>query len=137
MYKAAKIAQADGFISELKDGYESFVARGGGNFSGGQKQRLCIARALAKPADVYVFDDSFSALDNQTDANLRKAIKENLHDAAIIIVAQKLSSIVDADEIIVWDKGEIVGKGTHKELLAQNSVYQEFAQSQQLNGRNE
>lgn len=137
MYRAAKIAQADDFISQLQDGYESFVSRGGGNFSGGQKQRLCIARALAKPADVYMFDDSFSALDNQTDANLRKAIKQNLQDAAIIIVAQKLSSIVDADEIIVLDKGEIVGKGTHKELLAQNSVYQEFAQSQQLKGRDE
>lgn len=135
IYKAAAIAHAHSFITEQKDGYDSFVARGGGNFSGGQKQRLCIARALAKPADVYIFDDSFSALDNQTDASVRKAIKQNIQDAAIIIVAQKLSSIADADEIIVLDKGQIVGKGTHQELLAQNAVYQEFAQSQQMEGR--
>ena len=134
MYKAAEIAQAAPFISTLENGYESFVARGGNNFSGGQKQRLCIARALAKQADVYIFDDSFSALDNQTDANVRKAIKENIKNSAIIIVAQKLSSIVDADEIIVLDKGRIVGKGTHEQLLKNNKVYQEFASSQQLKG---
>lgn len=132
MVKAAQIAQADGFISALKEGYNSAVARGGTNFSGGQKQRLCIARALAKPADVYVFDDSFSALDNRTDAMVRKAIKENLHNVAVIIIAQKLSSILDADEIIVLDKGKIVGKGTHEELLETNAVYREFAVSQQL-----
>lgn len=134
MYTASKIAQADSFITQLKDGYDSFVARGGTNFSGGQKQRLCIARALAKTADVYVFDDSFSALDNQTDAKVRKAIKENIKNAATIIVAQKLSSIIDADEIILLDKGKIVGKGTHLELLSKNEIYQEFAQSQQLKG---
>ncbi len=132
MVKAAQIAQADEFISALKEGYDSAVARGGTNFSGGQKQRLCIARALAKPADVYVFDDSFSALDNRTDAMVRKAIKENLHNVAVIIIAQKLSSILDADEIIVLDKGKIVGKGTHEELLETNAVYREFAVSQQL-----
>lgn len=132
MIKAAQIAQADGFISALKEGYDSVVARGGTNFSGGQKQRLCIARALAKPADVYVFDDSFSALDNRTDAMVRKAIKENLHNVAVIIIAQKLSSILDADEIIVLDKGKIVGRGTHEELLETNAVYREFAVSQQL-----
>lgn len=134
MYTASKIAQADSFITQLKDGYDSFVARGGTNFSGGQKQRLCIARALAKTADVYVFDDSFSALDNQTDTKVRKAIKENIKNAATIIVAQKLSSIIDADEIILLDKGKIVGKGTHLELLSKNEIYQEFAQSQQLKG---
>ena len=132
MIQAAKIAQADGFVSALKEGYDSVVARGGTNFSGGQKQRLCIARALAKQADVYVFDDSFSALDNRTDAMVRKAIKENLHDVAVIIIAQKLSSILDADEIIVLDKGHIVGKGTHEELLKSNAIYREFAVSQQL-----
>ena len=132
MIQAAKIAQADGFVSALKEGYDSVVARGGTNFSGGQKQRLCIARALAKRADVYVFDDSFSALDNRTDAMVRKAIKENLHDVAVIIIAQKLSSILDADEIIVLDKGRIVGKGTHEELLKTNAIYKEFAVSQQI-----
>lgn len=132
MIQAAKIAQADGFVSALKEGYDSVVARGGTNFSGGQKQRLCIARALAKRADVYVFDDSFSALDNRTDAMVRKAIKENLHDVAVIIIAQKLSSILDADEIIVLDKGRIVGKGTHEELLETNAIYKEFAVSQQI-----
>lgn len=134
MRHASKIAQADSFITQLEDGYDSYVARGGSNFSGGQKQRLCIARALAKTADVYVFDDSFSALDNQTDAKVRKGIKENIKNSAIIIVAQKLSSIIDADEIIVLDKGRIVGKGTHQELLLKNQIYQEFAQSQQLKG---
>lgn len=132
MVKAAQIAQADGFVSALKEGYDSVVARGGTNFSGGQKQRLCIARALAKQADVYVFDDSFSALDNRTDALVRKAIKENLHNVAVIIIAQKLSSILDADEIIVLDKGRIVGKGTHEELLKTNAIYKEFAVSQQI-----
>lgn len=132
MVKAAKIAQADGFVSSLKEGYDSVVARGGTNFSGGQKQRLCIARALAKKADVYVFDDSFSALDNRTDAMVRKEIRENLHDVAVIIIAQKLSSILDADEIIVLDKGRIVGKGTHEELLKTNVIYKEFAVSQQI-----
>lgn len=132
MVKAAQIAQADGFVSALKEGYDSVVARGGTNFSGGQKQRLCIARALAKQADVYVFDDSFSALDNRTDAMVRKAIKENLHNVAVIIIAQKLSSILDADEIIVLDKGRIVGKGTHEELLKTNTIYKEFAVSQQI-----
>ena len=132
MIQAAKIAQADGFVSALKEGYDSVVARGGTNFSGGQKQRLCIARALAKRADVYVFDDSFSALDNRTDAMVRKAIKENLHNVAVIIIAQKLSSILDADEIIVLDKGRIVGKGTHEELLKTNAIYKEFAVSQQI-----
>ncbi len=132
MIRAAKIAQADGFVSALKEGYDSVVARGGTNFSGGQKQRLCIARALAKQADVYVFDDSFSALDNRTDAMVRKAIKDNLHDVAVIIIAQKLSSILDADEIIVLDKGQIVGKGTHEELLKTNAIYKEFAISQQI-----
>ncbi len=137
MKKAAMIAQATSFIDGLDDGYDSFVARGGSNFSGGQKQRLCIARALAKKADIYVFDDSFSALDNQTDINLRHAIKQNIKDVAIIIVAQKINSIVDADEIIVLDQGEIVGKGTHQALLANNEVYQDFVASQGHKGVSE
>ena len=131
MKKAAEIAQAKEFIESQSKGYDSFVARGGTNFSGGQKQRLCIARALAKKAEIYVFDDSFSALDNRTDRNLRKAIKENMEDAIVIIVAQKISSIVGADKIIVLDQGEIVGRGTHEELLQNNEVYQRFVKSQQ------
>ena len=131
MEKAAEIAQAKDFIESQSKGYDSFVARGGTNFSGGQKQRLCIARALAKKADIYVFDDSFSALDNRTDRNLRKAIKDNMKDVIVIIVAQKISSIVGADKIIVLDQGEIVGRGTHEELIENNEMYQNFVKSQQ------
>lgn len=127
---AANIAQATDFITNQENGYDSFVAQGGTNFSGGQKQRLSIARALIKPADLYIFDDSFSALDYQTDANLRKALKTDMPKATFLIVAQRLSTIQDADHIIILDKGKIVGQGTHTELLHHNQTYQEFAISQ-------
>lgn len=128
--QAVKIAQAEDFILSLEQGFDSFVTQGGNNFSGGQKQRLNIARALVKPADLYLFDDSFSALDYQTDANLRKALKENMPNATFLIVAQRLSTIKDADHIIVLDEGRIVGQGTHQSLLRTNQTYQEFAKSQ-------
>ncbi|MGM0237521.1 ABC transporter ATP-binding protein [Enterococcus sp. AZ103] len=130
MQQVAKIAQADAFINGLDDQYQATVAQKGNNFSGGQKQRLSIARALIKPADLYFFDDSFSALDYQTDAKLRQALKTYLKDAAVVIVAQRLSTIKDADQIIVLEEGKIVGKGTHQELLTTCRVYQEFAKSQ-------
>ncbi|MGM0339408.1 ATP-binding cassette, subfamily B, bacterial [Enterococcus sp. AZ007] len=135
MKQAAKAAQAEEFIAHLAGQYNAFVAQKGNNFSGGQKQRLSIARALIKPAELYFFDDSFSALDYQTDAKLRKALKSNLSDAAIVIVAQRLSTIKDADQIIVLEEGKIVGKGTHEELLQTCSVYQEFAKSQGMEGK--
>ncbi|KRN56378.1 ABC transporter ATP-binding protein [Carnobacterium divergens] len=125
-----KIAQSDSFIHSLEKGIQSKVAQGGSNFSGGQKQRLAIARALAKQADVYVFDDSFSALDFKTDSRLRQALKEELKNKAVIIVAQRISTIKDADQILVLDEGVMVGKGTHTELLETNPIYQEFVASQ-------
>ncbi|MGM0174010.1 ABC transporter ATP-binding protein [Enterococcus sp. DIV0800] len=134
MKQAARIAQAEDFINHLDGQYDAFVAQKGNNFSGGQKQRLSIARALIKPADLYFFDDSFSALDYQTDAKLRKALKQELTEAAIVIVAQRLSTIKDVDQIIVLEKGRIAGKGTHEELLKTCQVYQEFAKSQGMEG---
>lgn len=128
--RAVSIAQAKEFIASLENGYQAFVAQGGTNFSGGQKQRLSIARALIKPADLYVFDDSFSALDYQTDANLRRALRSEMSEATFLIVAQRLSTIKDADHIIVLDEGRIVGQGRHLELLKTNQTYQEFALSQ-------
>lgn len=130
MNHAAEIAQLSTFLSTLELGYNSFVAQGGTNFSGGQRQRLCIARALIKPADIYIFDDSFSALDYQTDAALRQALKNEMSDKTLLIVAQRLSTIQQADNIIVLDEGKIVGQGTHTELLNSNQTYQEFARSQ-------
>ncbi|ALS01924.1 multidrug ABC transporter ATP-binding protein [Enterococcus silesiacus] len=130
MDRAAKIAQLTSYIETLEEGYDSFVAQGGTNFSGGQRQRLCIARALIKPADIYIFDDSFSALDYQTDAALRLALKEEMSDKTLLIVAQRLSTIQQADTIIVLDEGKIVGQGTHSQLLQRNKTYQEFARSQ-------
>ena len=127
---AAKIAQIDEFIDSLEDGYDSFVSQGGSNFSGGQKQRLCIARALVKQADIYVFDDSFSALDFKTDAKLRAMLKTEVKNAAVILVAQRVSTIMDANQIVVLDEGKIVGIGTHKELMTSCPVYQQIARSQ-------
>lgn len=129
---AAKIAQAAPFIHQLDKDYDSFVAQGGSNYSGGQKQRLSIARALVKQADVYLFDDSFSALDYQTDKLVRQGIQESLKDAATIIVAQRLSTVIDANRILLIDQGTIVAQGTHLELLEKSNLYREFALSQQL-----
>ena len=130
MTAAAEIAQATEFIETKENKYESEIAQGGGNVSGGQKQRLAIARALYKKAPVYVFDDSFSALDFKTDAALRAALKEKLSDKNIIIVAQRVGSIMNADQILVLDEGRLVGKGTHSELMKNCSVYNEIAHSQ-------
>lgn len=127
---AAKIAQADGFIQHLEQKYDSPVAQGGSNFSGGQKQRLCIARGLVKKAQLYIFDDSFSALDFKTDAVLRAGLKSELGDAAVVIIAQRVSTIMDAHQIIVLDAGQIVGIGTHEQLMDTCTVYQDIAKSQ-------
>ena len=128
--EAAAIAQATEFIETKKEKYDSPIAQGGSNVSGGQKQRLAIARAIAKKAKVLVFDDSFSALDMKTDAALRKELNEKVHDASIVIVAQRVSTILHADQIIVLDDGKIVGKGTHEELLKNCEVYLQIAKSQ-------
>ncbi len=127
---ALEISQSSEFIDSLPQGIESFVAQGGSNYSGGQKQRMCIARALIKPADVYIFDDSFSALDYKTDAALRAALHAQMADKTLLIVAQRLSTIMNADNIIVLDEGRIVGQGSHADLLTTNSYYQDFAKSQ-------
>ena len=130
MVKIAKIAQSYDFINSLPDKFNSFVAQGGTNFSGGQKQRLSIARALSKEANIYLFDDSFSALDYATDAKLRKELKTFLKDKITIIIAQRLNTIADADKIIVLKDSEITGMGTHQELLESNQEYIELAKSQ-------
>ncbi|EOF59768.1 ABC transporter ATP-binding protein [Enterococcus hirae EnGen0127] len=127
---AIRISQLEEVLDKLPKKLASFVAQGGDNYSGGQKQRMCIARALIKPADIYVFDDRFSALDYKTDAKLRTALHEEMADKTLIIVAQRLSTIMNADHIIVLDNGRIVGQGTHETLLATCLSYQEFAKSQ-------
>lgn len=127
---AIRISQLGEVLDKLPKKLASFVAQGGDNYSGGQKQRMCIARALIKPADIYVFDDSFSALDYKTDAKLRTALHEEMADKTLIIVAQRLSTIMNADHIIVLDNGRIVGQGTHETLLATCLSYQEFAKLQ-------
>ena len=130
MEQAARIAQAEEFIAAKPDGYESPIAQGGTNVSGGQKQRLSIARAIAKNPRVYLFDDSFSALDYKTDVTLRRALKEKTGDATVIIVAQRISTVLHADQILVLDEGRIVGRGRHAELLATCPEYREIAKSQ-------
>ena len=130
LHKAAEIAQAEEFIAEKPEGINDPIAQGGANVSGGQKQRLAIARALVKRAPIYVFDDSFSALDFKTDAALRKALAENMKDSTVIIVAQRVGTIMNADRIIVLDEGKIVGMGTHKQLLEECEVYRQIAKSQ-------
>lgn len=127
---AAKVAQAFDFVTAMKEGFNSEIAQGGGNVSGGQKQRLSIARALVRKPEVYLFDDSFSALDFKTDAKLRAALKGETMDSTVLIVAQRVSTVMDADRIIVLDDGEIVGMGTHRELLDNNEVYREIVSSQ-------
>ena len=128
--KAAEIAQATRFIEKMPEGFNSHIAQGGTNVSGGQKQRLSIARAICKQPDIFIFDDSFSALDMKTDAKLREALKEVTGDAVVLIVAQRVSTIKDADQIVVLDKGKMVGKGTHFELLKKCKVYQSIVESQ-------
>ena len=139
MYKAAEIAQATEFIETKEKKYQDPIAQGGGNVSGGQRQRISIARALAKDPEIFVFDDSFSALDLKTDAALREALSEITHDKTVIIVAQRISTILNADQIIVLEEGKVVGVGTHEELIKNNETYRQIALSQlseeELNGK--
>ena len=130
IWRAIEIAQAKAFVSSMADGIESFVSQAGKNYSGGQKQRLAIARAVVKNSPIYIFDDSFSALDLATDARLRASLKENLPDANIIVVAQRVGTVMNADRIIVMDEGRAVGIGTHSELMASCEVYRSIVASQ-------
>lgn len=128
--EAIQIAQAKDFIDQKPDGLQTEIAQGGGNVSGGQRQRLSIARALVKQAPIYIFDDSFSALDYKTDAALRKALRESTTDSTLLIVTQRVSTVLNAEQIIVLDQGKVVGQGTHEELMKTSTVYQEIVQSQ-------
>lgn len=130
IWHALDIAQGKDFVENLPKGLDSRVEQGGGNFSGGQRQRLSIARALVTKADILVFDDSFSALDFKTDAKLREALKPETRESAVVIIAQRISTVVDADQIIVLDRGKVVGKGTHDELKRVNKIYKEIMDSQ-------
>ena len=133
MYHALEVAQAE-FVRTLPQGLDERVAQGGTNFSGGQKQRLSIARALMKKADLYIFDDSFSALDVKTDSQLRKALAQEMKDRAVLIIAQRINTILHADQILVLHDGRIVGIGRHEELMRSCQVYQEIARSQMKGG---
>ncbi|MET3557575.1 ATP-binding cassette subfamily B multidrug efflux pump [Streptococcus rupicaprae] len=128
--QAVAVSQAENFVKSTEKGYEHHLAEGGSNLSGGQKQRLSIARAVVKKPDIYIFDDSFSALDYKTDAELRRRLKEVTGEATVLIVAQRVGTIMNADQIIVLNEGEIVGRGTHEELMATNAIYREIAESQ-------
>jgi ATP-binding cassette subfamily B protein len=130
LWTALDIAQATDFVTEMPGGLEAPIAQGGTNVSGGQRQRLAIARALVKRPEIYVFDDSFSALDLATDARLRQALARNVDGATMIIVAQRISTIIDADQIIVLEDGRVVGRGTHDELLGISATYREIVESQ-------
>lgn len=130
MKEAAEIAQAIEFIEAKPEQYDSEIAQGGNNVSGGQKQRLSIARAIAKDPEIFVFDDSFSALDYKTDSKLREALKEKTENKTVIIVAQRINTILNADQIIVLEDGQVVGKGTHKELMQKCETYRQIALSQ-------
>ena len=130
VHKAARIAQAENFIEKLPNKYNAHIAQGGTNVSGGQKQRLSIARAICKKPDIYIFDDAFSALDMKTDARLREALKEITNSSVVLVVAQRVSTIKDAEQIVVLNNGRVVGKGTHLELLEKCIVYQEIVKSQ-------
>lgn len=130
MRRAAEIAQATDFIGEMGEGFDSTIAQGGTNVSGGQKQRLSIARALARQPEIYIFDDTFSALDYATDARLRAALKRETRGATVLIVAQRVSTVMDADQILVLDEGRLVGVGTHRELMERSPVYREIVLSQ-------
>ena len=139
MVKAAEIAQATEFIEGKENKYKDPIAQGGSNVSGGQKQRLSIARAIAKDPEIFIFDDSFSALDFKTDSKLREALAEKTENKTVIIVAQRISTILNADKIIVLEEGKIVGQGTHEELMKNNETYKQIALSQlsedELNGK--
>ena len=128
--KAVEVAQASEFISKMDNGLETHIAQGGTNVSGGQKQRLAIARAIAREPEIYIFDDSFSALDYKTDSVLRRELKKYTKDATSLIVAQRIGTIMNADKILVLDNGKCVGIGTHKELLKTCDVYKQIALSQ-------
>ena len=130
MMEALDVAQASSFVKKLENTYDAHIAQGGTNISGGQKQRLSIARAVARKPEIYIFDDSFSALDYKTDSNLRKALKKYTKDATVLIVAQRIGTILNADKIVVLDNGKCVGIGTHKELLKSCKVYKQIATSQ-------
>lgn len=130
LHEAADVAQARDFIESKEEQFDTHLAEGGSNLSGGQKQRLSIARAIVKQPDIYIFDDSFSALDYRTDAILRSRLKEVTENATVLIVAQRVGTIMDADQIIVLNEGEIVGRGTHNELMESNEIYREIANSQ-------
>ena len=134
LIKAAKLAQADEFISAFPDKYDTFIEQGGSNVSGGQKQRLCIARALLKNPKILILDDSTSAVDTKTDAALQKAFKEEIPNTTKIIIAQRISSVKDADKIVVIKGGSISGIGTHDELLENNEIYKEVYYSQVKGG---
>ena len=130
MQESAGVDQAPEFISELPDGFDTEISQGGTNVSGGQRQRLSIARALVKKAPIYIFDDTFSALDFKTDAKLRKALKGYTENATVLIVAQRVSTIMHAEQIVVLDEGRVAGIGTHEELLKNCPTYREIAESQ-------
>lgn len=130
IHEVLEVAQAKGFIEQWEHGIKSPISQGGRNVSGGQRQRLAIARALLKKAPIYLFDDSFSALDVKTDAALRKALRQFTETATVLVVAQRVSTIMEADQIIVLDKGRIVGIGTHNELLTNCPAYRDIAESQ-------
>ena len=134
--RVCRLAQADGFVKEFPDGYNTMIVQGGNNVSGGQRQRLCIARALLKKPKILILDDSTSAVDTKTDALIRKAFREEIPDTTKIIISQRVSSIEDADQIIVIDNGEINGVGTSEELLKTNQIYREVYESQ-VKGREE
>jgi len=128
--EAAKTAQAHGFIERLPQGYDTVISEGGTNLSGGQKQRISIARGILRRGDIFVFDDCFSALDFKTEAKLRMALKDVVKDATVVLVAQRVASVMNADKIVVLDEGRIVGIGLHKELMETSEVYREIVFSQ-------
>ena len=134
LVQACKMACADEFISQFPEGYDTYIEQGGANVSGGQKQRLCIARALLKKPKILILDDSTSAVDTRTDARIRKAMKDYIPETTKIIIAQRTASVEDADRIIVMEGGEINAIGTHKELLASNEIYREIYTSQNKEG---